>query len=102
MAGPFDAAWKRLKALAEAAERPERAREGLAKAERLTVQWLATLMFFLANVSAKVEALVSPGQKAEVLVQLIPAIYLERIAARSTAAETRHRVQAASSPRLRA
>jgi hypothetical protein len=38
--------------LAEAADLPERARERLAKAERLTVQWLATLAFFFATVTA--------------------------------------------------
>jgi hypothetical protein len=35
--------WERLRGLAEAADLPNRARERLAKAERLTVQWLATL-----------------------------------------------------------
>jgi hypothetical protein len=38
-----------------------------------------------------------PEQEAAVLEQLIPALYLERVAARSTTAETRQRVQASSS-----
>ena len=46
----FTEVWTRLKGLAEAAELPERARERLAK--RLTVQWLATLAFFFATVTA--------------------------------------------------
>jgi hypothetical protein len=93
--------WTRLKGLAEAAELPERARERLAKAERLTVQWLATLAFFFATVTARVEALALPPQlEAAVLEKLIPAIYLERVAARSTAAETRNRVQASSTALL--
>lgn len=91
----FTEVWTRLKGLAEAAELPERARERLAK--RLTVQWLATLAFFFATVTARVEApALSPEMEAVVLEQLIPAIDLERVAARSTAAETRHRVQAVS------
>ena len=97
VAARFTEVWTRLKGLAEAADLPERARERLSKAERLTVQWLATLAFFFATVSARVEALaLSPELEAAVLEQLIPAIYLERAAARSTATETRHRVQAVS------
>jgi hypothetical protein len=95
VAARFTDVWTRLKGLAEAADLPERARERLAKAERLTVQWLATLAFFFATVTARVEALaLAPELEAAVLEQLIPAIDLERVAARSTAAETRHRVQA--------
>jgi hypothetical protein len=43
VAARFAAVWARLHGLAAAADLPERARERLAKAERLTVQWLATL-----------------------------------------------------------
>jgi hypothetical protein len=65
------------------------------------VQWLATLAFFFATVTARVEALaLSPELEAAVLEQLIPALYLERVAARSTAAATRHRVQASSTALL--
>ncbi|WP_093028410.1 DUF6399 domain-containing protein [Thiocapsa roseopersicina] len=98
VAARFTDVWTRLKGLAEAAELPERARERIMKAERLTVQWLATLAFFFATVTARVEALaLSPQLEAAVLEQLIPALYLERVVARSTSAETRHRVQAVSS-----
>jgi len=101
VAARFTDVWTRLKGLAEAADLPERARERIMKAERLTVQWLATLAFFFATVSARVEALgLSPELETAVLEQLIPGIYLERVAARSTAAETRHRVQAASTALL--
>jgi hypothetical protein len=97
VAARFTEVWTRLKGLAEAADLPERARERIMKAERLTVQWLATLAFFFATVIARVEALaLSPPLEAAVLEQLIPALYLEGVAARSTAAETRHRVQASS------
>ena len=101
VAARFTDVWTRLKGLAEAADLPERARERLAKAERLTVQWLATLAFFFATVTARVEALtLSPALEAAVLEQLIPAIYLERVAARSTGATTRLRVQASSTALL--
>ena len=44
----FADVWARLAHLADAADLPTRAREHLAKAQRLTVQWLATLAFFWA------------------------------------------------------
>ncbi|MFO7639988.1 MAG: DUF6399 domain-containing protein [Candidatus Competibacteraceae bacterium] len=97
VAARFASVWERLHALAEAADLPNRARERLAKAERLTVQWLATLTFFFATVAAKVEALaLPPPLETAVLAQLVPALYLERAAARSANAETRHRVRATS------
>ncbi len=98
VAARFTDVWTRLKEIGRGRRAARaRSRTRLAKAERLTVQWLATLAFFFATVTARVEALaLSPELEAAVLEQLIPGIYLERVAARSTAAETRHRVQAAS------
>jgi hypothetical protein len=85
------ACWRQLGELADAISLPERARERIAKAERLTTQLLATLTFFFATIQAKVEALgLSPEIETLVHQQLIPAIYLERVAARSTRAERRH------------
>lgn len=87
----FATCWHRLGELAEQLRLPERARERLAKAERLTTQLLATLTFFFATLQAKVEALnLAPEIETLVHQQLIPAIYLERVAARSTRAEQRH------------
>ena len=60
IAARFAAVWSRLHGLAVAADLPNRARERLAKAERLTVQWLATLTFFFATITAKVDALALP------------------------------------------
>jgi hypothetical protein len=97
VAARFASVWERLRALAEAADLPNRARERLAKAERLTVQWLATLTFFFATVTAKVEALaLPPPLETAVLEPLVPALYLERAAARSANTETRHRGRAMS------
>ena len=89
--------WTRLRRIAVAAELPTRARERLAKAQRLTTQLLATLTFFFATLQVQVEALALPLNLERALVeQLIPALYLERVAARSTRAEPRHRLRTLS------
>jgi hypothetical protein len=81
----------------QAADLPTRARERLAKAQRLTTQLLATIPFFFATLQVQVEALALPPNLERALVeQLIPALYLERVAARSTHAEPRHRLRALS------
>ena len=101
LAQRFEAVWRRLHALAEEADLPSRAREHLAKAQRLTTQLLATVTFFFATILAKVEALnLPPAVHQAVIEQLIPAIYLERVAARSTAAESRHRLRTSSAQLL--
>jgi hypothetical protein len=88
------ACWHQLGALADATGLPERARERIAKAERMTTQLLATITFFFATIGAKVEALgLAPEIETLVHQQLIPAIYLERVAARSTRAERRHELR---------
>jgi len=93
----FADVWTRLQQLADAADLPTRARERLAKAQRLTIQFLATITFFFATVQAKVEALnLPPAVELALLTQLIPALYLERVANRSTLAEPRHRLHALS------
>jgi transcriptional regulator with XRE-family HTH domain len=95
------ACWQRLGELADAIDLPERARERIAKAERLTTQLLATLTFFFATIQAKVEALgLAPELETLVHQQLIPAIYLERVAARSTRAERRHELHLRSAQLL--
>jgi len=100
VAAGFAEVWARLARLAEAADLPARARERIAKAQRLTVQWLAALTFFFATVQTRVEALdLAPDLEQVVLTQLIPALYLERVAGRSHA-ETRHRLQALSAQLL--
>jgi len=52
-------------------------------------------------VTARVEALdLPPSAETALVEQLIPALYLERVAARSPRAETRHRLRALSRPLL--
>jgi hypothetical protein len=86
----LQACWAQLAELVEQAALPERARERIAKAKRLTTQLLATLSFFFATIQAKVEALaLAPEIETAIHQQLIPAIYLDRVAERSTGAERR-------------
>jgi hypothetical protein len=101
LAERFAACWKRLAELAEQADLAQRARERIAKAKRVTTQLLATLRFFFATVEAKVEALhLAPEIEAAVHRRLIPAIYLERVAERSTDAETRRSLRRKSAELL--
>ncbi|EXJ11961.1 DUF6399 domain-containing protein [Imhoffiella purpurea] len=93
--------WTRLRRLAEDAALSERARERLAKAERMTTALLATLTFFFLTVHTRLEALNLPAPlEAALRTELIPALYLERVAARSTGAETRQRLKTLSAERL--
>ena len=101
VAARFAEVWARLAQLADAADLPARAREHLAKAQRLTVPWLATLAFFWATVHTRAEALdLAPDLEQAVLTQLIPALYLERVAGRRTQAADRHRLMALSASLL--
>jgi hypothetical protein len=98
----LQACWAQLAELVEQAALPERARERIAKARRLATQLLATLAFFFATIQAKVEALgLAPEVETAVHQQLIPAINLDRVAARTTGAERRQALRqlAASCPR---
>jgi hypothetical protein len=93
---------QQLDGLAKATDLPARARAHLAKARRLTPALLATVTFFFATVQQRVEALsLVPDIEAAVLGQLLPALYIERVAARSTCAEARTRLHALSAAVLR-
>jgi hypothetical protein len=97
----FADVWAHLAQIAKAADLPARACEHLAKAPRLTVQWLATLAFFWGTVQTRIDALdLAPDVEQAVLTQLIPALYLERVAGRRTHAEDRHRLMALSAQLL--
>jgi hypothetical protein len=97
----FRACWTRLAQIAEAADLPQRAGERLAKAQRVTTQLLATIAFFFATLQVKVEALnLPPALEAVLREQLIPAIYLDRVAERSTHAEQRHALRTLSAQLL--
>lgn len=94
-------AWARVHQLAETADWPSRARERIEKAKRVTTQWLATIAFFFATLHAKVEALnLPPALEPALCEQLIPAIYLDRVADRCTHAEPRRALRALSAQLL--
>ena len=91
----------RLEALAEAVDLSERLWAHLAKAKRLTHSLVATLAFFFMMVNTRVQALdLAPAIEQAMLNDLIPALYLERAAARSPGAEQRRRLRALSAQRL--
>ncbi len=93
----FHVGWARLQQIAETADLPQRARERLEKAQRVTTQLLATIAFFFATLQMKVEALnLPPALAAALREQLIPAIDLDRAAERCTDAEQRHALRALS------
>ena len=97
----FHVGWARLQQIAETADLPQRARERLEKAQRVTTQLLATIAFFFATLQMKVEALnLPPALAAALREQLIPAIYLDRAAERCTDAEQRHALRALSAQLL--
>jgi len=97
----FRAVWARLHQIATAADLPSRARERLAKAQRVTTQLLATLTFFFATLTAKVEALnLPPALETALTEQLIPAIDLDRVAERATQAAQRQTLRSLSAQLL--
>ncbi|WP_240906077.1 DUF6399 domain-containing protein, partial [Thiorhodococcus mannitoliphagus] len=95
------AVFARLEAIAEEADLSERLCAHLAKAKRLTHSLVATLAFLFMMVNTRVQALdLAPAIEQAMLNDLIPALYLERAAARNTRAEQRHRLRALSAERL--
>ena len=97
LAARLEGIWQQLAGIAQAADLPARAWAQLAKAQRLTTALLATVTFFFATIQQRIEALnLAPDIEAAVLEQLIPALYIERVAARSTGAEARTRLHALS------
>ena len=97
----FRAVWARLHQIATAADLPSRARERLAKAQRVTTQLLATLTFFFATLTAKVEALnLPPALETALTEQPIPTIDLDRVAERATQAAQRRTLRSLIAPLL--
>lgn len=85
VAGRLARCWQRLQTLAEVAALPERCHQRLRKAQRVGQVLVATVSFYFATVTAKVEALgLPPALEAVLYKQLIPALYLDRVADRGT------------------
>ena len=101
LAEQLDVEFQGLETLAEEANLSERLRAHLAKAKRLRHTLVASLAFFFMMVTTRVQALnLAPTIEQAMLEQLIPAIYLERVAERAPRAETRQRLRALSAQRL--
>jgi hypothetical protein len=78
VAGRLARCWQRLEALAEAAALPERCHQRLRKTQRVGQSLVATVCFYFATVS------LPQALETALYAQLIPALYLERVAERST------------------
>ena len=90
----LEQAFTQLEHLADAASLSQRCRERLQKARRVVTDLLATVTFFIMTITAKIEALdLAPEVESVVLNQLIPALYLRRVAAQTTDGEHRQRLQ---------
>jgi len=90
----LEQAFAQLDQVADTASLSQRCRERLQKARRVVIDMLATVTFFIMTVTAKIEALdLAPEVESVVLNQLIPALYLQRVAAQTTDREQRQRLQ---------
>jgi hypothetical protein len=90
----LEQAFAQLEQVADPASLSQRCRERLQKARRVVTDLLATVTFFIMTVTAKIEALdLAPEVESVVLNQLIPALYLRRVAAQTTDREQRQRLQ---------
>jgi len=91
----------RLEAIAEEADVSARLCAHLTKAKRLTDALVASLAFFVMTVTTRVQSLdLAPVIEQAMRDDLIPALYLERVAERSPHAEQRHRLARLSAQRL--
>jgi hypothetical protein len=97
----LETVFARLEAIAEEVDLSDRLYAHLAKAKRLTHTLVATLAFFFMTVNTRVQALnLDPAIEQAMHNALIPALYLQRVAARSSDAEQRHWLRTLSAQRL--
>jgi hypothetical protein len=86
--------WARLNTLAGRAQLSERCQGRLDKAQRLTEALTATIAFYFAMITARVEAMNLPPEVESALHErLIPAVYLEQVAERSGDPQQRQRLR---------
>jgi hypothetical protein len=82
-----------IEEVASAANLSERCLKKIQKAKKLMTEMVATLVFFLRTIQAKVTALaVPPDIERAIYEALIPAIYLRLVAAKTTDVERRERL----------
>lgn len=90
----LEQAFDQLERLAETASLSQRCAERIAKARRVLNDMLATVSFFIVTVTAWIEALeLAPEVEKAVLNQLIPALYLRRVAEKTDTVDERQRLQ---------
>jgi hypothetical protein len=90
----LEQAFDQLEQLAETASLSQRCGERIAKARRVLNDMLATVSFFILTVTARIEALeLAPDVEQAVFSQLIPALYLGRVAEKTDTADERQRLQ---------
>ena len=90
----LEQAFDRLEKLAGTASLSQRCGERIAKARRVLNDMLATVSFFILTVTARIEALdLAPDVEHAVLNQLIPAIYLRRVAEKTDTADECRRLR---------
>ena len=86
-----------LEDVAKQADLSEKCCDRIAKAKRLVVHMVATIAFFFLTITAKVEALSLGGEAEEAVFQhLIPALYLQRVADKTTDRDRRQRLHTTS------
>ena len=91
----LQACWKKLTDIARQAALPERSFQQLRKAQRMTDALVATISFFFMTITAKVQALnLAPEIETAVYDSLIPALYLDQVAAKTTDREQRQALRA--------
>jgi len=91
-----------IEAVAAETHLPPRCRKKIQKAHRLVVEMVATMAFFWLTVRAKVEALaLTPAVERAVYAHLIPAIYLDLVAAKVSDPEQRYALQSQAAELLR-
>ena len=90
----LEQAFDQLEQLAETASLSQCCGARIAKARWVLNDMLATVSFFILTVTARIEALeLAPDVEQAVFSQLIPALYLGRVAEKTDTAEQRQRLQ---------
>jgi len=90
IAAALNAHFSDLEAVAAETHLSDQCLQKIAKAKRVVVTLVATLAFFFRTIRAKVEALaLTPDLERAVYDQLIPAIYLDLVAAKAAEASQR-------------
>ena len=90
-----------IEAVASEAKLSEASVKRIQKAKKVVMDMVATILFFHLTILAKIEALsLAPGVERAVLENLIPALYIRRVADKAKVAEVRHHLRKKSDEML--